>query len=221
MYLHYVFDLWVRQWRQRNAKGDVIVVRYADDFVLGFQHRHEAERFLNDLNERFRKFGLELHPDKTRLIEFGRFAAGNRQRRGDGKPETFDFLGFTHSCGVRFRSRAFLVKRKTSKTRMRARLRAIGDVLYRGRHRPFHKQADWLGRVVAGYFRYFAVPGNMPALESFRTQVLRSWLKALRRRGQKHRLSWDHFGPRADRLIPRPKILHPYPNVRFAAKHPK
>jgi group II intron reverse transcriptase/maturase len=168
VYLHYVFDLWVQQWRKRHAKGDVIVVRYADDFVLGFQHRHEAERFLNDLKDRFKKFGLELHPDKTRLIEFGRFAARDRQQRGDGKPETFDFLGFTHSCGVKRLTRTFLVKRKTSTKRMRARLCVIGDILYRGRHRPFHKQAEWLGRVVAGYFRYFAIPGNVPALEAFR-----------------------------------------------------
>jgi RNA-directed DNA polymerase len=220
VYLHYVFDLWVQQWRKRHAKGDVVVVRYADDFVLGFQHRHEAERFLNDLKERFKKFGLELHPDKTRLIEFGRFAAENRQRRGDGKPETFDFLGFTHFCGVKRQARTFLLKRKTTVKRMRARLRAIGDILYRGRHRPFHKQAEWLSRVVMGYFRYFAVPGNIDALESFRTQVVRYWLTALRRRSQKHRLTWEVFGPRVCRLIPHPRILHPYPEARFHANHP-
>jgi RNA-directed DNA polymerase len=221
VYLHYVFDLWVQQWRQRNASGQVIVVRYADDFVLGFQHRPEAERFLADLKERFKKFGLELHPEKTRLIEFGRFAARDRQQRGDGKPETFDFLGFTHSCGVKRQTRTFLVKRKTAKKRMRTRLRALRDVLYRGRHRPFHKQAEWLGRVVVGYFRYFAIPGNIPALESFRTQVVRTWLHALRRRSQKHRLIWEVFSPRVNRLIPHPRVLHPYPNERFYAKHPK
>ena len=220
VYLHYVFDLWVHQWRQRNAKGDVIVVRYADDFVLGFQHRHEAERFLGDLQERFKKFGLELHSTKTRLIEFGRFAATNRRQRGDGKPETFDFLGFTHISGVKRVSRTFQVKRKTSKTRMRSRLQTIRDVLHRGRHRPFHKQTEWLSRVLAGYFRYFAVPGNFRALEAFRTQVVRYWLKALRRRSQKHRLMWATFGPRANRILPAPKILHPHPNVRFYAKHP-
>ena len=221
VYLHYVFDLWVQQWRTRNAKGEVIVVRYADDFVLGFQHHHEAERFLADLKERLAKFGLELHPDKTRLIEFGRYAAENRQRRGDGKPETFDFLGFTHCCGVRRVSRVFLVKRKTSKKRMRTRLQSIRDVLVRGRHRPVGRQAQWLGRVVAGYFRYFAVPGNIHALEAFRTQVVRYWFRALRRRSQRHRLRWEAFGPYANRILPTPKILHDYPNVRFHAKHPK
>jgi RNA-directed DNA polymerase len=221
VYLHYVFDLWVQQWRQRNAKGDVIVVRYADDFVLGFQHRHEAERFLGDLQERLKKFGLALHPDKTRLIEFGRFAAANRQQRGDGKPGTFDFLGFTHSCGVKRQTRTFLVKRKTSKKRMRTRLQALRDTLYRGRHRPLRLQAEWLGRVVMGYFRYFAIPGNIPALESFRTQLVRCWFKALRRRSQTHRLTWAAFGPRANRLIPPPCVLHPYPSKRFYANHPK
>jgi hypothetical protein len=176
---------------------------------------------LDDLIDHFKTFGLELHPDKTRLIEFGRFAAENRQRRGDGKPETFDFLGFTHFCGVRRRARTFLLKRKTMVKRMRSRLRAIGDILYRGRHRPFHKQAEWLGRVVAGYFRYFAVPGNIDALEAFRTQVLRSWLMAFRRRSQTHRLTWDVFGPRVSRLIPHPRILHPYPEARFHATYPK
>lgn len=220
VYLHYVFDLWVQQWRKRNTKGDVIVVRYADDFVLGFQYRHEAERFLSDLKERLGKFGLELHPEKTRLIEFGRFAARDRQQRGDGKPETFDFLGFTHSCGVKRQLRAFLVKRKTMKKRMRARLRALRDVLYRGRHRPLHKQAEWLNRVVMGYYRYFAIPGNLPALDAFRTQVVRYWLKALCRRSQKHRLNWEVFGPRVNLLIPHPRVLHPHPNERFYAKHP-
>jgi RNA-directed DNA polymerase len=221
VYLHYVFDLWVQQWRKQKAKGDVVVVRYADDFVLGFQHRQEAELFLSDLKERVMKFGLELHPEKTRLIEFGRFASQNRQRRGDGKPETFDFLGFTHSCGVKRLNRTFLVKRKTSKKRMRARLQALRDALVRGRHRPFRLQAEWLGRVVMGYFRYFAIPGNIPALESFRTQVVRYWLRALRRRSQRHRLTWELFGPRATLLIPHPKILHEHPNLRFYAKHPR
>ena len=220
VYLHYVFDLWVQQWRKRNAQGEIVVVRYADDFVLGFQHRHEAERFLRDLKERLQKFGLALHPEKTRLIEFGRFAASNRRQRGDGKPETFDFLGFTHSCGVKRQTRTFLVKRKTSKKRMRARLQAIRDVLVRGRHRPTGLQAEWLGRVVSGYFRYFAIPGNIPALGSFRTQVVRYWLRALRRRSQKHRLCWETFGHRANRHIPHPRVLHPYPNERFFAKHP-
>ena len=220
VYLHYVFDLWVQQWRGRNAKGDLIVVRYADDFVLGFQHRQEAERFLSDLKDRLMKFGLELHPDKTRLIEFGRFAASNRQRRGGGKLETFDFLGFTHYWGLSRKSRMCLLKRKTMAKRMRAKLRGIGDILHRGRHRPFHKQAEWLGRVVAGYFRYFAVPGNFRALASFRTQIARLWLQALSRRSQRRGLSWTVFGPRVNHLLPRPRILHPYPDERFHARHP-
>ncbi|CAN5290055.1 group II intron reverse transcriptase/maturase [soil metagenome] len=221
VYLHYVFDLWVQQWRKRNAKGEAIVVRYADDFVLGFQHRHEAERFLADLKERLEKFSLELHPEKTRLIEFGRFAAANRQQRGVGKPETFDFLGFTYSCGVKFKSRTFQVKRKTSKKRMRARLQAIRDTLRHKRHEPIWKQAEWLARVVTGYFQYHAIPDNVPALGSFRTQVVRYWLKALRRRSQKHRLRWEAFGPRANRILPAAQVLHEYPSVRLYAKHPR
>jgi group II intron reverse transcriptase/maturase len=221
VYLHYVFDLWVHQWRRRQARGDLVVVRYADDFVLGFQHRHEAEQFLTDLRERLGKFGLTLHPEKTRLIEFGRFAARDRQLRGEGKPETFDFLGFTHSCGQKRQSRTFLVKRKTAKKRMRARLRAVKERLARIRHRPIREQGLWLGRVLAGYFQYFATPGNIPALESFRTQVTRLWHQSLRRRSQRHRLSWDRFGPLTDRALPRPRVLHPYPTDRFYAKHPK
>jgi RNA-directed DNA polymerase len=221
VYLHYAFDLWVQRWRSRQARGDVVVVRYADDIVLGFQYRQEAERFLADLHERLKTFGLELHPDKTRLIEFGRFAARDRQQRGAGKPETFEFLGFTHSCGTKRVTRTFLVKRKTSKKRMRARLQAIRETLRKHRHAPVARQAEWLNRVVSGYYRYHAIPGNMPALEAFRTQVVRIWLRALRRRSQRHRLGWERFGPIVERVIPHPVILHPYPNDRFYAKHPK
>lgn len=221
VFLHYVFDLWVHQWRQRNAQGEVIVVRYADDFVLGFQHYHEAKRFLADLKERLEKFGLLLHSEKTRLIEFGRFAVRGRELRGDGKPETFDFLGFTHSCGVKFRSRTFLVKRKTSKKRLRARLRAVKERLAKIRHRPIGEQGVWLGRVVSGYFRYFAIPGNIPSLAAFRDQVIRLWHRSLLRRSQRSRLGWDRFGPLVNRFLPHPKVLHDYPNVRFYAKHPK
>jgi len=221
VYLHYVFDLWVQQWRSRHARGDVVVVRYADDVVLGFQHRHEAERFLADLKERLEKFGLALHPDKTRLIEFGRFAVRDRRQRGEGKPETFDFLGFTHNCGLKYQSRTYLVKRKTAKKRMRARLRAVKERLAVIRHRPIREQGAWLSRVLAGYFQYFAIPGNIPALEGFRNQVTRFWHQSLRRRSQRHRLSWDRFGPLVDRYLPSPRVLHPYPNDRFYAKHPK
>ena len=155
-----------------------------------------------------------------RLIEFGGFAVPNRRQRGEGKPETFDFLGFTHSCGVKRQTRTFLVKRKTSKKRMRARLQTVRDSLVRGRHRPNLEQAEWLIRVMTGYFRYFAIPGNIQTLGSFRTQVTRYWLRALRRRGQKHHLNWETFGPRVNRLIPRPVVMHPYPNERLYAKHP-
>jgi len=221
VYLHYVFDLWVQHWRQKNTKGDVIVVRYADDFVLGFQHRQEAEHFLSDLKERLKKFGLELHPKKTRLIEFGRFATERRRLRGDGKPETFEFLGLVHSCGTKRLTRTFMVKRKTAKKRMRVRLQMIKAVLLKRRHDPLHRQAEWLVRVVGGYFAYHAIPGNLPAIRSFHTQVCRYWFWALRRRSQRKRQTWSKFGPLANRLLPSVKVQHPYPNDRFYAKHPK
>src|SRR5262245_34676878 len=221
VFLHYVFDLWVQHWRTTFATGDVIVVRYADDFIVGFQHRDEAERFLRELRERFGKFGLALHPDKTRLIEFGRFAARNRRQRGQGKVETFDFLGFTHCCGRKRLSGGFCVKRKTVSKRLRAKLREVQAALLRRRHEPRLQQVTWLQGVVRGYYNYHAIPGNMPALETFRREVLRHWLRALRRRSQRHRLPWERFGPLTDRFIPKPKILHPHPNDRFYAKHPK
>jgi len=221
VFLHYVFDLWVQQWRTKFATGVVIVVRYADDFLVGFQHRHEAERFLRELRERFGKFGLALHPDKTRLIEFGRFAARDRQKRGQGKPETFDFLGFTHCCGRKRQSGGFHVRRRTVSKRLRAKLRGVKETLRKRRHDPLLQQIAWLQGVVRGYFNYHAIPGNMPALETFRREAVRFWLQALRRRSQRPRLSWARFGPLADRCIPKPKILHPHPNDRFYAKHPK
>jgi RNA-directed DNA polymerase len=221
VFLHYAFDLWVQQWRTKFATGVVIVVRYADDFLVGFQHRHEAERFLRELRERFGKFGLALHPGKTRLIEFGRFATRDRQRRGQGKPETFDFLGFTHRCGRKRQSGGFHVRRRTVSKRLRAKLRGVKESLLKRRHDPLRQQITWLHGVVRGYFNYHAIPGNMPALETFRREAIRFWLHALRRRGQRHRLSWERFGPLADRCIPKPKILHPHPNDRFYAKHPK
>lgn len=221
VYLHYVFDLWVQQWRKRFATGAVVVVRYADDFLVGFQHRHEAERFLKELRERMHKFGLALHPDKTRLIEFGRFAAERRQRRGERKPETLDFLGFTHACGRSWEKGRFLVRRNSMSKRLRAKLHQVKQALLRRRHLPIREQGAWLRGVVQGYFNYHAVPGNIAALESFRTQAVRAWLFALRRRSQRSRLPWERFGKLADYWIPKPKILHPHPNVRFDAKHPK
>jgi group II intron reverse transcriptase/maturase len=221
VFLHYVFDLWAHQWRTRNASGDVIIVRYADDFVVGFQHRREAEQFRADLEQRFEKFGLTLHPHKTRLLEYGRFAVENRRRRGEGKPETFDFLGFTHICGVKRQNRTFLVKRRTISKRLRAKLHEIRTSLVRRRHEPIPVIGAWLGSVVRGYYNYHAVPGNSTALETLYRESVRSWLFALRRRSHRHRMTWDRFGRIVDKWIPHPRILHPHPNDRFYAKHPK
>jgi RNA-directed DNA polymerase len=221
VYLHYVFDLWVQWWRTKFTTGDVIVVRYADDFIVGFQYRREAERFLQELQERFHKFGLALHPDKTRLIEFGRFAAPNRQQRGQGKPETFDFLGFTHFCGRTRQTRRYHVWRKSVMKRLRAKLQAVKQSLFRQRHLPILEQGAWLRGVVQGFFNYHAIPGNIAALDAFRTQVLRHWRHALRRRSQRSRLPWARFGKLTDHWIPKPRISHPYPAARFRAKHPK
>ena len=221
VFLHYVFDLWVQRWRTRSATGDMIVVRYADDFVVGFQHRREAERFLTELGERFQKFGLALHPEKTRLIEFGRFAAENRRERGEGKPETFTFLGFTHICGRKHWSGGFIVKRKTAAKRLRAKLREVRETLLRRRHEPIADLGKWLRSVMQGYFNYLAVPGNLVSLNVFRREAARSWLHALRRRSQRHRLTWERFGPIVDSWFPRVQVLHEHPNDRFYAKHPK
>ena len=217
VYLHYVLDRWVRQWRKRQARGDMIITRFADDFVVGFQHLGDAKQFLHDLRERFAKFSLELHPDKTRLIEFGRFAASNRIERGLGKPETFDFLGFTHICG-KGRSEQFWLKRITIKKRMQAKLKQVYDQLKRGRHRPIPEQGQWLASVLRGHFAYYAVPGNSRAIQAFRTQVTRRWLKALRRRSQLHRLNWERMNRLAERWLPPVKIMHPYPEARFDAR---
>lgn len=217
VYLYYVFDLWADQWRRRNARGDVILVRYADDYVAGFEHRDDAERFLADLRDRFAKFGLELHPEKTRLIEFGRFAAENRFRRGDRKPETFEFLGFTHVC-AKARNGRFKLKRVTSKKKMRAKLRAVKAELRRRWHHSIPEQGRWLASVLAGHYRYYAVPDNIRALSAFRDEVTRHWLRALRRRSQRSRMTWQRMRRIADRWLPRARILHPWPNVRFDAR---
>ncbi|MHB1536234.1 MAG: reverse transcriptase domain-containing protein, partial [Acidimicrobiales bacterium] len=189
IYLHYVLDRWVRQWRRRHAHGDVIIVRFADDFVAGFEHKADAEQFLSDLRERFSKFNLELHPDKTRLIELGRNAARARGARGDGKPETFDFLGLTHMCGKN-KSGGFWLRRKTISKRMRAKLAEVKDQIKRRRHLPIPEQGKWLGSVVRGHLAYYAVPGNTDAVAAFRDQVTRYWFKALRRRSQRTRVNW-------------------------------
>ena len=221
IYLHYVLDQWVMEWRRKFAIGDVIIVRYADDFVLGFQHRREAERFLEQLRKRLADYGLELHSDKTRLIQFGRFAAEDRKRKGKGKPETFDFLGFTHICGTIHKSGKFTVHRKTAGKRMKAKLRSIGVELRRRMHQPIAKTGDWLKQVVRGYFNYHAVPGNLPKLETFRQQIARYWRFTLRRRSQRSRWTWERFEILMTLYLPRPRVVHPYPLLRFRAKHPR
>ena len=219
VYLHYVLDLWVQSWRTRRATSENIVVRYADDSVLGFQHRAEAERFLQDWRERLRKFGLELHPDKTRLIEFGRFAAENRKRRGEGKPETFNFLGFTHICGRSRKNGKFLVLRKTIRKRLLAKLKEVKDELRKRMHQPLAEVGKWLKSVVQGYFNYHAVPGNIVSLRSFRLEVSKRWLRVLHCRSQKSRMTWKRLAVFVEQWLPLPRILHPYPYLRFDAKH--
>jgi group II intron reverse transcriptase/maturase len=214
VYLHYVFDQWVRQWRRRHARGDMVVTRFADDFVVGFEHLGDAKQFLHDLRERFSKFGLELHPDKTRLIEFGRHAARNRKARGDGKPETFDFLSFTHIC-AKSKTGRFWLKRKTISKRMRAKLAEVKDQIKRRRHLPIPDQGRWLGSVVRGHLAYYAVPGNTDAVQAFRDEVTRYWFQALRRRSQRTRVNWDRMSLYAKRWLPPARPMHPFPAVRF------
>jgi RNA-directed DNA polymerase len=215
IFLHYVFDLWVHQWRKTKARGDVIVIRFADDFVVGFQHRSDAERLHKDLEERFAKFKLRLHPEKTRLIEFGYFAANNRRRRGQGKPETFNFLGFTHICGKKRSNGMFTVYRRTMSKRDRAKLKEIKAGLRRRMHEPVPQVGKWLKTVVEGHNRYYGVPSNSQALSSFRIQVARHWFQSLRRRGQKTKLTWERMYRLIDRWLPPPRIHHPYPLRRL------
>jgi len=220
LYLHYVLDLWADQWRRKQAQGEVIIVRYADDAVLGFEHREDAERFLKQLRERLRKFGLELHPEKTRLIEFGRYATERRKKRGAGKPETFNFLGFTHICGTNRKSGNFTVHRKTIGKRMAAKLKAIRAKLRQRMHERAEGTGKWLAQVVRGYFQYHAIPGNWARLKAFRNEVLRLWFQALQRRSQRSRLNWARFQECLGALLPPVQILQPYPDVRFDAKLP-
>jgi group II intron reverse transcriptase/maturase len=219
VYLHYALDLWANQWR-RNAAGEMFIVRYADDVIFAFQYQNDAERFRAALAERLRQSGLELHPQKTRLIEFGRFAADNRRGRGQGPPETFDFLGLTHICG-RDQQGKFQVQRRTVAKRMRARLSFIKMELRRRRHDRVRDTGRWLRSVVTGYYRYHAVPGNLTMLSRFRCRLARLWRQALLRRGGKRKLSWERFLPLLTRWVPLPTIQHPYPNIRFAVKHPR
>jgi len=220
VYLHYLFDLWADVWRKKVAKGDVVIVRYADDLVVGFQHRMDAKRFLQGFQERLAKFGLELNPDKTRLIEFGRFAARDRKQRGEGKPETFTFLGFTHYCGQRHKSGTFTVWRITAKKRMVAKLKAIKVELQRRMHHRIAEVGVWLRKVVLGYYRYHAVPGNTTQLRIFKLRVCRLWQSVLVRRSQRAQMRWERFTPVLNRWIPPPRVLHPYPDARFYATHP-
>lgn len=220
VYLHYVYDLWVRQWRQRHATGTMVVVRYADDTVVGFEHRADAERFLADLRERLAQFALELHADKTRLIEFGRRASADRAKRGEGKPETFDFLGFTHICG-RSRRGGFQLRRQTRRKRTRAKLKEIKEELRRRWHQSIPEQGRWLGQVVRGFYAYFAVPTNLKALAALRYHVGILWIKALRRRSQKDKTPWDKLTRLVDHWLPKPRITHPWPSNRFRVKHPR
>ncbi len=217
VYAHYVLDLWAHQWRTRNAHGDVIIVRWADDFVVGFEHREDAERFSIELRNRLATFGLELNAEKTRLIEFGRHAARDRAARGLGKPETFRFLGFTHICAKTRKSGRFKLRRITDSKRVRRKLLAVKGEMAKRMHLPIPEQGRWLARVLSGHYGYYAVPDNIEALAAFRKGIVRHWLKTLRRRSQRHRLTWKRMGLLADQWLPQPRILHPWPEQRFVA----
>ena len=215
VYLHYVFDLWVQQWRRTRTTGDIVVVRFADDIVMGFEQKADAERFQRDLAERMAKFKLELHPEKTRLVEFGPYAAERRKRRGEGKPATFDFLGFTHICARKRSNGRFTVLRQTIRKRMQAKLGDVKTELKRRMHRPIAEQGAWLRSVVAGHIRYFGVPMNNAALSTFRFQVGWLWMRSLRRRGQRHRLTWARMKRHIERWLPPARACHPYPLKRL------
>jgi RNA-directed DNA polymerase len=219
-YLHYVLDLWAQQWRQRHATGDMIIVRYADDCVLGFEHEAEAKRFLEDLRLRLAEFSLSLHPEKTKLIEFGRYAAERRHQRGQNKPETFTFLGFTFICGTT-RTGRFQLQRKTRRDRMRATLRRVRDELRRRMHQPIPEQGRWLRQVVTGFFAYHAVPTNSRALDAFRHHVSVLWKRALSRRSQRAYMTWERVLKLANAWLPHGHILHPWPDQRFDVNHPR
>ena len=218
IYMHYVFDLWAHRWRRREAQGDVVIVRYADDFVVGFEYEDDARRFWDALRARLEEFALSLHPDKTRLIEFGRHAADRRARAGLGKPETFTFLGFLFVCGKSHRGQ-FLVQRKSRRDRMQAKLKEVKQELRKRMHQPIPEQGRWLAQVVRGYFAYHAVPTNRASISAFRRYVVRLWHRTLRRRSQKDRFPWERMPSLADDWLPQPRNFHPWPHVRFAVRH--
>ncbi len=220
VYLHYSLDLWAELWRRREATGDMIIVRYADDVVVGFEHESDARRFWDAMRERLQKFSLSLHPDKTRLVEFGRCAAANRKRRGLGKPETIDFLGFTLVCSKSRRGR-FLLKRCSRSDRMKAKLKDVSNELRHRMHQSIPEQGKWLKQVVTGFFAYHAVPTNSAALVTFRDEIMARWRWVLHRRSQKSALTWAQMKKLADDWLPKPRILHPWPNQRFVVKHPR
>src|SRR5213595_3488811 len=220
IYLHYAFDLWAERWRRREAAGNMIIVRYADDLIVGFEHETDARRFLDEMRKRLQEFALSLHSEKTRLIEFGRFAVANRKRRGLGKPETFTFLGFTFICGKTRRGK-FQIKRKSRRDRMQAKLQAIKQELRRSMHQPIPQQGRWLQQVVTGYFNYHAVPTNSSTLTAFLFHVTNLWRRTLRQRSQKDWTTWERTKRLADDWLPRPRILHPWPERRFAVRHPR
>jgi len=218
IYLHYVFDLWAECWRRHEVTGGMMIVRYADDIVVGFAHEVDARRFWDAMRKRFEEFALSLHPEKTRLIEFGRQAADRRDQRGLGKPETFNFLGFTHICG-RSRHGKFLLKRKSRRDRMRGKLKEIKEEMRQRMHQPIPEQGRWLAQVVRGYFAYHAVPTNSASIGAFRHHVVDLWRCSLSRRSQRGSITWQRIKQIADDWLPRPKILHPWPQQRFAVRH--
>jgi RNA-directed DNA polymerase len=220
VYLHYAFDLWAKRWRRREATGDMIIVRYADDIVVGFEHESDARHFWEAMRERLQEFSLSLHPEKTRLIEFGRFAAANRRRRGLGKPDSFKFLGFTFICGKSLRGN-FLLKRRSRRDRMMAKIKEVAGELRRRMHQSIPEQGTWLKQVITGYFAYHAVPTNWAALGAFRDEIIKRWQWTLQRRSQKGSRTWEQMKKLADDWLPKPRILHPWPNQRFAVKHPR
>jgi hypothetical protein len=220
VYLHYVLDLWADRWRQQDATGDMIIVRYADDTAFGFEHEDDARRFLDAMRARLEEFELSLHPDKTRLIEFGRHAATRRKQHGLGKPETFTFMGFTLICGTTRQGR-FLLQRKTRSDRMRAKLREVKEELRRRMHWPIPEQGKWLRQVVTGHCAYFAVPTNSRAISAYRHHVIGLWRRTLKRRSQKDKTTWARVEEIAADWLPLPRILHPWPEKRFAVKHPR